>query len=1066
MAFYDPFENLEKIPESQLDEPRPLSMYDPFASLERVSADKGEEKLPFASYKESTTATVLDTIPFAKYMLPEEQESFNYLSPDEKSSAIGWQVLGAALFFAGGPLLSRAGRGAATALRTAGKRALPSLTESGLASRFVKQAAKEIPIEDKLVGIGDKLKNYELRPFNYEEALQRKLRGEAFGEGEIESIATYKMTGNRAKLRDAPLTRSFEKKDMTKAWNNNVKPTAEPYGGFELNSKMEAELSEEALRARHYSKEYRKIFSREVLHTREKDISKDLFQKTYEKQMKAKYPSTDTKVYKLDEITEGDFADFVGDMVSNKREYRTALSTTSGRFWPAGLTPTRVIYGLNESNWGAYSGVYKPLRKSFESSREYTFHRTLTWLTQLQQRGLGEVKFSKYGEFNFKPAAEFTAQEADKAYKILREMDNISGKAKSGVSQEVIDGEISNLVGTLNPNSVTRKVIDSWRDFSDTLYSEFLIHKIPSVLRKEGALTPFGQNSVDALTAKITPELLQSFATGSSRTTVQKVTETKAVLDNIKGLLKPNQGTHPWFNLTGKTLDDHVNKLTKELTMSNEKGNLIGYTDHYTARVSADQERHFEKWSKALVGKRGGFEKKRVSEFMMGEPVDFRTMIESRIHSQANAMFLYPTVDEVVARASKYPTHLASYVEHHLARVLNQPSTIDHTLSRVFENTIGRVEGLFGKEGTWTPRRVMNLAQTVNDLTYLGALGFKPFSAARNLFQPLVTVPADLGGLKDYASLAKGYVKAFDPGVRKYLTEIGIISEYAPEISLRPKALPFSKVINIGDRSFDTSKVESVKDAAMWMFKASDRFNRYVTGAAAMIKWDKTLNKIGTVTTDNINSVLKQTGASQRNPWIKNEIEDFLRRGKLAEAKASFIRDVVADTQFLYGGIDAPQIIGRGGSVGRTGLVFQSYWMNLAPLFEKWMVTGTAPEKLQKTISWMGAQAAAYQLMEPIWGADASQRAVAFGPFPAAVNEYLIPPAWTPIYRTMRTIHGAVTLNPELSAEQAKKLLGSTLIFAPGGLQAAKSLKGYREEGFQGFAKSIIGYPLESQVKD
>jgi hypothetical protein len=1065
---YDPFENLAKIPESQQEEPKPFTVYDPFSSLERVSAKEGEAKLPFAPYKESLAATALDTIPFAKYLLPEEQSNFNELSSDEKSSAIGWQVLGAALFVAGGPLLARAGRGMSSIIRVGTERALPRLTEGALAKRMAGAVAKEAPIEDVLVGISSKTRNYEFKPFNYEEALTSKLRGESFGSGEIESITKYKLTGERAELKNAVLERSFEKKPMTTKWSESVTPTSEPYGGFRLKPELDASLSEEVLRSRHYSKEYGKIFSREVLHTREKDISKDFFERVYQKQMEAKYPTGEAEIPKsfdLREITEGDFAHFVTDMLENKREYRSALSTTAGRFWPAALTPTRVIYGLNESSWGAYSGVYQPLRGAFESSRKYTFDRTLTWLTQLQQRGLGEIKFSKYGEFSFKPAAEFTSQESDKAYQILRQMDNISGQAKNGVSQELIDSQISGLVSELNPSGTTRKVIDAWRDFSDTLYSEFMIHKIPSVLRKEGLLTPFGQNSVDALTAKLTPKILDTFATGSSRSTVQKVTELKETLNEVKRLLAPNEGSHPWFQLTGKDLDDHVSRLAKELTLTNEKGNLIGYTDHYTARVSADQERNFEKWSQALVGKRGGFEKQRKSEFMIGEPVDFKTMIESRIHSQANAMFMYPVVDDVVKTAKAFPTHLASYVEHHLARVLNQPSSIDHTLARVFENTIGRVEGLFGKEGTWNARRIMDTAQTVNDLTYLGALGFKPFSAARNLFQPLVTVPADLGGLKDYASLAKGYVKAFDPNVRKYLSEIGIISEYAPEISIRPKALPFSRTINIAGRPFDTAKVQSFKDAAMWMFKASDRFNRYVTGAAAMDKWEKVIAKFPEINKDNVSSVLKQTGANQRNPWIKNEIEDFLRRGKFGEAKASFIRDVVGDTQFLYGAVDAPQIIGRGGSVGRTGLVFQSYFMNLAPLFEKWMTTGNAPEKLQKITTAAIAQAAAYHLMEPIWGGDASAKAIGFGPFPTAINEYMIPPAWTPIYRATRTIHGALTLNPEMSGEQAKKLLGSTLIFVPGGLQAAKTFKGVREEGFQGFAKSIVGYPLESQKK-
>jgi hypothetical protein len=1009
--------------------------------------------------EDSWSAVALDTIPFAKYALPEEQVKFDMLSGDEKAWALGFGVLGAALFVAGGPLLAKGGRALGGAITAGAGRAFPKM-----ATRFANIAARETPIEDALVGIGKKAEN-SFVPFDAEDAIRKSLKG--YKQEEVDAITKWKLTNNPAELKNAVLERSFKGKDMSTNWKANISPSGEPYGGFKPSTALATDLSEQALKSQHYMNQYRKVFAREVLNVEEKEMSKDLFQRAYQQQMKAKYPVPEGEVaaHNLENITERDFADTITDMLANKRDYRKVLSTTPGRFWPAALTPTRIVYGLNEANHGAYTGVYKVVKEGSELAKENTFFDTVAWLKTLEQRKLGKVSFSKYGEVEFE-ATELTAVEADKAYQILRQMDNISGQAKKGVSQESIDGQINSLIKDLNPASATKRVIDSWVDFSDTLYSKFLTYKIPTIIRNEGALTQFGQNSVDSLMTKLAPKILETFSTGSSRTGVQKIIETKQALAEIHKLLKPVQGTHPWFDLTGKELDNHISKLTKELTMTNEGGGLIGYTDHYTARISNDQSRNFEKWSGALVGKRGQFEQARVAPAMIGEPVDFKTMIESRIHSQSNAMYLYPAIDEAVANASKYPTHLASYVEHHIARILNQPSILDHKLARVFEGSIGKIEGLFGKEGTWNARRVMELGQTVNDLTYLGALGFKPFSAARNLFQPLVTVPADLGGLKDYTSLAKGYINAHKPEVRRYLNEIGIISEYAPEISIRPDALPFSKMKILG-REIDANKWNSVKDAAMWMFKASDRFNRYVTGAAAMDKWNNVFARFPKgIDKDQVSVFMKQAGINQRNPWVKNELEDLLRRGKFDEAKAGFIRDVVGDTQFLYGAIDAPQIIGRGGAAGKTGLVFQSYWMNLMPLFQKWAVTGTADEKLMKAVSFGLSQAAAYTMMEPIWGGDASKKAIAFGPFPAAMNEYMIPPAWMPVYRAGRVAAGALQANPAIAGEQMKKLLGSTLIFAPGSLQFQKTFRGTREEGFKGFAKSIVGYPLESQVKD
>ena len=1033
------------------------SSYSQFGGVEEIVG--GKPTMTANKMEDSWTAVALDTIPFAKYALPEEQEKFEMLSGDEKAWALGFGMLGAALFAFGGPLLTKGGRALGGTLAAGAERAFPSAV-----TRFTKMAAKAQPVEDVLAGVEGKAGN-SFVPFDAEDAIRKSLKG--FKQEEVEAITKWKLTNNPAELKNAVLERAYKNKEMSPNWKANISPSGEPYGGFKPSLELSTDLSEQALRAKHYMGQYKKVFAREVLNVEEKEMSTDLFKRVYNKQMQTKYPVPEGEIaaHNLENITERDFADLVTDMLDNKREYRQVLSTTPGRFWPAALTPTRVVYGLNEANHGAYTGVYKVLKEGSELAKENTFFDTVAWLKTLEQRNLGKVSFSKYGEVKFE-ATELTAIEADKAYQILRQMDNISGQAKKGISQEAIDGQINSLIKDLDPSSATKRVIDSWVDFSDMLYSKFLTHKIPAIIRNEGALTQFGQNSIDSMMAKITPKILDTFSTGSSRTGVQKIIETKQAMGEIQALLKPVQGTHPWFDLTGKELDKHIGKLTKELTMSNDGGNLIGYTDHYTARISNDQSRNFEKWSGALVGKRGQFEQARVAPAMIGEPVDFKTMIESRIHSQSNAMYLYPAIDEVVGNATKYPTHLASYVEHHLARVLNQPSILDHKLARVFEGSIGKIEGLFGKEGTWNARRVMDMGQTVNDLTYLGALGFKPFSAARNLFQPLVTGPADLGGIKDYTSLARGYVNSFKPEVKRYLNEIGIISEYAPEISIRPDALPFSKMKILG-REVDANKWNSVKDAAMWMFKASDRFNRYVVGAAAMHKWDKVFAKFPQgIAKEQVPTFMKQAGLNQRNPWVKNELEDLVRRGKFDEAKAGFIRDVVGDTQFLYGAIDAPQVIGRGGAAGKTALVFQSYWMNLMPLFQKWAVTGTAEDKLTKAVTFGLSQAAAYHLMEPIWGGDASAKAIAFGPFPGAINEYMIPPAWMPIYRAGRVAHGALQANPEIAGEQMKKLLGSTLIFTPGGLQAAKTFKGAREEGFKGFAKSIVGYPLESQVKD
>jgi len=769
----------------------------------------------------------------------------------------------------------------------------------------------------------------------------------------------------------------------------------------------------------------------------------------------------------FESLTENDAVDFLTDMMTEQRRYRTPFtSTTGGRWLPASLTPARFVLGSGEEFWGTKTQVYDKISKAWVQTQHDMFHDTMSWMKVLQERGLGTIKFNKYDEFKFKPHNDFTADESAKAYKVLRSIDDIRGQ--KGVGKEQIERQINDLLGQYDPNSVTRRVIDAWYDFSDTLYSKYVIHKIPFEIRKAGGLTEFGQNSVDALMGKLIPNITKTFSTSASMNSTEKINFMRSALDEVKSLLSfdPKTGVHPWFKEEGVALKNKIDDLIEKLTLSNDKGKFIGYTDHYVPRISVEQDKLMAKWSQALVGQKGFFTRQQTAQKMVGEPVDFEGMISGRIAAQAKDVNLYPMIDKVVGYAKGLPTHYAEYIEHYISGILNRPSHMDHKIAGFLESSLGGIEKFLGGSGTWTAQRLQNFANSVTNLTYLGALGFKPFSAARNLIQPLVTLPADLGGMKDYATLAKGYYRAWkDPKTFEYLKDIGVITDYAPELNLRPKALPFRNILG---REMNTEKLDGVRDAAMWMFKASDRFNRIVDGASAMSKWEKGIKGFENVTSANVSEVLKRTGANGRNPWVKNQIEDLLRRGKLDEAKAEFVKDVTADTQFLYGPTEAPTILRKGGVVSKTGLMFQSYPMNLAATMEKWFRSGSFPEGEalaggKRAINFMLSNAIAYSMMSQVWGSSSAKRAAFFGPFPAEINEYAVPAAWTPIYRASRTVFAALEANPDLTSEQAKKLLGSTLIFMPGGLQLGKTVKGTMDEGFAGFAKSIINVPKKTE---
>src|SRR5574343_233154 len=295
MPIPNPFESLRSVEEYQ--EPRALSQNDPYAGL-RV-AKGAESEMPFYQAPESMTATLLDTIPFGKYMLPEERDKLDYMTEDERNSALAWSAAGAALFFLGGPLLRGAGRVASSVtqpIRGGLSKIAGRELYGTMANRLNKLA--DLPIEDKLNGLKGKAGEFNFEPFNLEDRIRTTLRGKNFVKEEVDAITQARLHDDPAYLRDAVLERKFQDKPSSGAWNKYIEPDNKPYGGFkfkeggitEFNTQSGAIkytpdlnelLSTEALQNRHYTKQYRKVLSREVLGVRSfpKDYDKNVLQK-------------------------------------------------------------------------------------------------------------------------------------------------------------------------------------------------------------------------------------------------------------------------------------------------------------------------------------------------------------------------------------------------------------------------------------------------------------------------------------------------------------------------------------------------------------------------------------------------------------------------------------------------------------------------------------------------------------------------------------------------------------------------------------------------------------------
>lgn len=186
--------------------------------------------------------------------------------------------------------------------------------------------------------------------------------------------------------------------------------------------------------------------------------------------------------------------------------------------------------------------------------------------------------------------------------------------------------------------------------------------------------------------------------------------------------------------------------------------------------------------------------------------------------------------------------------------------------------------------------------------------------------------------------------------------------------------------------------------------------------------------------------------------------------GRIEEAKAAFVKDVIADTQYLYRVSESPIVSQKFGGVGKTGFLFQSWWMNYGTLLEKWMRTGDAGAKANKVFTWMLSGAIGATMMEQAWGTGTALRSTFLGPFPSTFDKTLIPAAWTPIYELIHTVAWGIPQHlwkgePEKLEENAKSLIRSLAILVPGGLQMKQIFKAVKKEGVaKGLPESIIRY--------
>ena len=965
---------------------------------------------------------LLKIVPFARHIAtPERIEEFLELNPAQKTKALAWDAVETALLAAPVATLKFPFQVAKKAISPAWK--------------MVKPGFKFKPIEDIALR--------EIRPYFTEEAAYNLLRKKGFKKGEIGAILNDDILryyqGQMGK--GTPISKAL--REATEWVGEGRLP--------QLTGKFREMLNPERLRAYHYQKEWRRVIGKHL----ERGYDKSLPGKIFDRQVEATLGKEYVGEVTLKNATDVQMANFTRHILDSPKVIEKAAREGFYQKWlPDILGPVRVVLGAWEKPYKAYTRIYKVIAPAAERKNTYVVEKMLQMGKMYEERGLGKIAFTKKNRLKFTPA--FGEGDVKAVETAMQEIDNLTSlRKKIPVAVKDLEKQIGDVVGRLSETQ--RKIYKTHKDFYDHLYAEHVLIKIPQLFERAG-LTAEGRRATELMESRIAPLLGKLFSKSGSYPHELKVRALEGILEKVRSTLPHparRVGKHPWFNSTGEKLERTLMGLEKDLTIGGEQGRFIGYLENYSARIGQEGGARISRWGRDLVGEMHSFYTKGRKEILganlLREP---GAIMDARIRAQANELLLYPAIEKAVASAMKMPSFIKEYVEHWIARHLGLSSYGDEKLSKFFQRTVGKLGG----RKIWTEDRVTHLARRLNDLAILGGLGFKPFAYMRNMFQPLLTVPADLGGVKGFYHLLRGYKRAFDPAFRSWVREIGAIQEFAPELYFSQRLHPFGTQV----------KWDKMRDVALWMYSHSDRMNRYVTAGAATHKWDAALAKVGQSrimdTEEGFRLFSKKAGLSGRFPWARSEIEGMVRAGRFKEARAAFAKDVCADCQYLYRPTEAALISQKYGSLGRTGFLFQSWWTNYLTLFEKWARTGdSGAAKANRMFTWMLSSAMGASVMETMWGPGTAMRSTFLGPVPLTLDKMLLPPTWTPVYEFLHGIGYALPQalwkgEPEKLATNAKSLFRSLAIMVPGGLQIKQMAMAAKREGWGGIPPSIIRY--------
>jgi len=980
-----------------------------------------------------------ELIPGGRYLWQEERERFSKMSSGERAMAVGWEGLNALLWWKG-PAIAK---GAFKLI----KRGAGVATKGRIGTKSLQ------PIED-LIDIQTK---------SYGDLAATRLKQKGFHKREIPSVIES-ARGNSSALDIKFVDLIANNKNPSLGWQKNVRVQRSP-GSITYNlspdEKLLKELAPEMLQRKAVEGSIKKQIAK-VFH---KDYNPRWVDGVFAKHAKKYVGGED--IMKMSDATDPIAWNVLNDMQQSQK--LLLKLATPGPF--ASMRPVQAMFGSLNSIYGTHDDVYKVAAAGMEGKLQHGMEWTSLWNRMKAERGFGKIVSGKDRAGHtfdvFKPEKfynkEFKEKTNEFMHKVRDMMQTVGDEQLDDAGRALAMSEKTDEVARLisNARESAPQMVDlaeaAW-DFNNKLYQAGMLPEIERAFMKAGlnaqgiAVLNHSFRQIQSGRMKSIFNVMRSETDDLGKSVIdvknpfRRNEEIKDVLTDFQDLIRhtvenpgirenPALAVNSMFNGGGKELLKNLDGLMRDLTMKKggAKRGFTSYTEGYFARIGKGSQIVGDDVIEGLPAEMRPFFTKQATLKEAGAPLlGFDETMAARVAAQGNAIHLYPALGEVSRNAQQYPKAIRNMVSHYVARIAGQPSQGDALAARLLNSLPGT--------GQWSPARVREVGGVINDFTYMGFLGIKPFSAMRNMFQPLLNVPAELGGMGDFATLFRGYAKVLkSPARRAKLRDMGIITEYAPEIM------------------HSTGARNKLREGMMWMFRWSDEANRLVTGSAALDKWERALVKIPEIVDGKgVKAFMKASGASKRRPWIAKEIERSLTRRPhgskiipdMDTAERLFVRDATAVTQYLYGALDAPLITQIGGIFGRTGAIFQSWWMNYGDMIARWYTGGKPPsEIIQRSAAFATSSAIAFIAMQQMWGTGTAARTVGLGPFPKSM---VIPPTWEPIFDSLGVISKAgetmFTGDTEALAKKAKAWAVTPMTFIPGGMQLKQMLRGYRED--------------------